>query len=60
MVMKIKLVVVVVVVVVVVACQKQKSTGGEQGAQLFVGIWVQHGVSQLNVTKTAILVTSSH
>ena len=58
MVMKIKLV--VVVVVVVVACQKQKSTGGEQGAQLFVGIWVQHGVSQLNVTKTAILVTSSH
>ena len=56
MVMKIKL----LYVVVVVACQKQKSTGGEQGAQRFVGIWVQHGVSQLNVTKTAILVTSSH
>ena len=40
--------------------EAKKAQGGGEGAQLFVGIWVQHGVSQLNVTKTAILVTSSH
>ena len=41
---------------------KKPTRGGEggQGALLFVGIRVQHGVSQLNVTRTAVLVTSCH
>ena len=33
------------------ACQKQKINTGREGAQLFLGIWVQHGVSQFNVTR---------
>ena len=35
--------------------EAKKSTlewkGRMEGAQLFVGIWVQHGVSQLNVVR---------
>ena len=57
MVMKIKLlyVVVVVVVVVVVACQKQKNQHGGAGKEhnFLSEIWVQQGVSQLNLTRIA-------
>ena len=31
--------------------RSKKINTGREGAQLFVGIWVQHGVSQLNVTR---------
>ena len=35
------------------SCQKQKNQHGGEGVQLFVGIWVQQGVSQLSVTRIA-------
>ena len=31
--------------------RSKKINTGREGAQLFVGIWVQHGVCQLNVTR---------
>ena len=31
--------------------RRKKFNTGREGAQLFVGIWVQHGVSQLYVTR---------
>ena len=31
--------------------RRSKINTGRERAQLFVGIWVQHGVSQLNVTR---------
>ena len=34
----------------------RKINTGRKGAQLFVGIWVQQGMFQLNVTRIAILV----
>ena len=39
---------------------KKTTRGGGQRAHLFVGIWVQHWVSQLNATRTAVFVTSCH
>ena len=35
------------------SCQKQKNQHGGEGVQLFVGIWVQQGVTQLSVTRIA-------
>ena len=57
--MKIKLLL-LLLLLLLLRVRSKKARGGEQGAERFVGIWVQHGVSQLNVTKTVILVTSSH
>ena len=34
-----------------VATSSKKINTGREGAQLFVGIWVQRGVSQLNVMR---------
>ena len=31
--------------------RRKKINTGRAGAQLFVGIWVQHGLSQRNVTR---------
>ena len=46
MVMKIKLLLLLLLLLLLRVRSKKKHRGGEQGAQLFVGIWVQHGVSQ--------------
>ena len=34
--------------------RSNKINTGREGAQLFVGIWVQHGVSQLKVTRIVV------
>ena len=57
MVMKIKLLLLLLLLRV---RSKKNNTGGGQRARLFVGIWVQHWVSQLNETRTAVFVNSCH
>ena len=53
MVMQIKLFLLVVVVLLCCMSEAKKISRGGQGVQRFVGIRIQHGVSQLNLTRIA-------